>query len=249
MTKTVITHFYNEQYLLPAWLKHHKQIFDKGILIDYHSTDDSVAICLDICPEWQVIPSRNKCFDAQAVDQEVMHIERDLQGWRMCLNVTEFLSGNISLLTDTSEPTQYLVPCVALVGSEWGEHIHMDETILDQATTGIPYQKDFNLRAARSIHNHAITYDVGRHFWTFNCEDLCVFWTGYWPWNSHTLARKMQIQTQIPEHDKQMRRGHHHIKTEQEFSEWWRTGWLPKAECVKHMVQQHQHTLKSCLTG
>ncbi len=246
MTKTVITHFYNEQYLLPAWLKHHKQIFDKGILIDYHSTDDSVAICLDICPEWQVIPSNNKSFDAPSVDQEVMRIERDLQGWRMCLNVTEFLSGNINLLNNTSEPTQYLVPSCVLVGSEWGEQIHMDETILDQATTGISYQKDFRLRAARSIHNHAITYDVGRHFWTFNCEDLCVFWAGYWPWNSHTLARKMQIQAQIPEHNKTRGWGIHHIKTEMEISEN-QLNLLNNSECIKDLVKAYQNSLRSNL--
>ena len=133
MKKTVICHFYNEQYLLPAWLKHHKNIFDHGILIDYHSTDNSVEICKKICPEWQVITSRNTCFDAQSVDREVMDLERDLQGWRMCLNVTEFLSGNISLLSTASAPTQYLVPCVTLVGSVYGQQVIMNEAFLDQA--------------------------------------------------------------------------------------------------------------------
>ena len=112
--------------------------------------------------------------------------------------------------------------------------------------TGIPYFKNFNLRPARSIHNLAVTYDVGRHFWTYNCEELCVFWAGFWPWNSDTLARKTQIQTQIPEHDKQMRRGYHHIKTEQELQEWW-SELLLESECVRHLVQTHQHMLRTSL--
>lgn len=247
MKRTVITHFYNEQYLLPAWLKHHKQIFDHGILINYHSTDRSVDICLDICPHWQVIASQNTCFDAQAVDAEVMQIERDLQGWRMCLNVTEFLTGDLHVLNRVVQPEQLLIPSIALVGSTYGEQVIMDETFLDQVSTGIPYWAHFELRAARSMHNHAVKYDVGRHFWTYNCTQLCVCWAGYWPWNAQSLARKTQIQTQIPAHDKQLGRGHHHVKSEQEFQDWWRTDWLPKSECVQHVVQGYQHKLRSHL--
>lgn len=245
MTKTIISHFYNEEYLLPAWLKHHKQIFDNGILIDYHSTDKSVAICLDICPHWQVIPSKNKCFDAQAVDQEVMHIERDVQGWRMCLNVTEFLTGDISLLSDTPEPTQWRVPCVALVGDQWGEQFVMDHTLLDHAQWGIHYEHDFRLRAARSIHNYEVMYDVGRHFWDYNTTQLCVAWAGFWPWNAQTVTRKLQIQTQIPDTDKQQHRGIHHLITDAALHEWWKTTWRPKCVDVSTLIQHYQRKLRS----
>jgi hypothetical protein len=47
--KTVISHFYNEEYMLPWWLKHHRQYFDHGILIDYGSTDKSLDIIKKIC--------------------------------------------------------------------------------------------------------------------------------------------------------------------------------------------------------
>lgn len=50
MSLTVISHFYNEEYLLPWWLNHHKNIFDNGILINYGSTDKSVEIIKSICP-------------------------------------------------------------------------------------------------------------------------------------------------------------------------------------------------------
>ena len=62
MNKTVLTHFYNEEYLLPWWLDHHKKYFDHGILIDYASTDKSVEIIKEICPTWTEVKSKNEFF-------------------------------------------------------------------------------------------------------------------------------------------------------------------------------------------
>ena len=100
MKKTVVSHFYNEEHLLPWWLRQHKQIFDHGIMIDYASNDRSVEIIKEICPTWEIRPSRNEYFDPGPIDQEVMDIERELTGWRIALNVTEFLYGNLDLLDD-----------------------------------------------------------------------------------------------------------------------------------------------------
>ena len=75
MKKTIISHFYNEEYLLPFWLKHHSKMFDHGILIDYNSTDRSVDIIREICPTWEIIDSRNELFDAVLIDKEVEDIE------------------------------------------------------------------------------------------------------------------------------------------------------------------------------
>jgi len=36
----LFSHIYNEEYLLPFWLKHHKKIFDHGVIIDNFSTDN-----------------------------------------------------------------------------------------------------------------------------------------------------------------------------------------------------------------
>ena len=43
MRKTITAVFYNEEYLLPWWLMHHKQYFDHGVLINYASTGDKDA--------------------------------------------------------------------------------------------------------------------------------------------------------------------------------------------------------------
>ena len=80
MKKTLISHFYNEEYMLPWFLNHHKQIFDHGVMIDYHSTDRSREIIKEICPTWEVVTSRNLDFQADNIDTEVMDIEREIDG-------------------------------------------------------------------------------------------------------------------------------------------------------------------------
>ena len=71
---TIISHFYNEEYLLPWWLNHHKDMFDHGIMIDYDSTDNSVEIIKSICPKWTIVKSRNRFFQAKDIDSEVEDI-------------------------------------------------------------------------------------------------------------------------------------------------------------------------------
>ena len=70
MNGTILSHFYNEEYLLPYWLKHHRNYFDHGIMIDYASTDNSVDIIKTLCPNWRVVSSKNLNFEATSVDKE-----------------------------------------------------------------------------------------------------------------------------------------------------------------------------------
>ena len=92
--KLVISHFFNEEYLLPYWLKHHREIFDHGILIDYHSTDRSVDICKELVPDWEIVTSEHQVFSAIMCDFEVMqHEKRYPDAWKLALNTSEFLVG------------------------------------------------------------------------------------------------------------------------------------------------------------
>src|SRR5262249_53188540 len=88
---TVLCHFRNEETYLPYWLRHHTRLFDHGILIDYHSTDRSVEIIRTVAPTWEVRATRNEQFHSVSIDLEVMDIEQAISGWKMCLNVTEFV--------------------------------------------------------------------------------------------------------------------------------------------------------------
>ena len=89
---TVITHFYNEEYLLPWWIEHHKKLFDYGILIDYNSTDRSYEICKELCPShWKIVKSVNFHFDSKSNDAEIKMYEQSVEGFKIALTVTEFL--------------------------------------------------------------------------------------------------------------------------------------------------------------
>src|SRR5688572_9724126 len=92
MTLTLISHFYNEEFLLPFWILHHSNIVDHAILIDSNATDNSRRIIQELAPKhWEVRNSRNNDFDASICDQQVMDIERGITGWKVVLNTTEFL--------------------------------------------------------------------------------------------------------------------------------------------------------------
>ena len=89
--KTVICHFHNEAYLLPWWLNHHRLLFDHGIMINHGSTDDSVDVIRQHTPHWKVVNSKFTHFDEALIDFEIMTYEQNLPGWKMALNVSEFL--------------------------------------------------------------------------------------------------------------------------------------------------------------
>ena len=129
MKKTLISHFYNEAYLLPWWLKHHKEYFDHGIMIDYHSTDNSRKIIERICPTWEIITTRNERFEAVSVDAEVMDIESSVESWKITLNTTEFL---VSTKKDWNNKSvfeshrQIMIPCHVMVDTELGKKLRYD---------------------------------------------------------------------------------------------------------------------------
>src|SRR5580698_9809983 len=88
---TMICHFRNEEVYLPYWLRHHARLFDHGVMIDYRSSDKSIEIIRALAPTWEIRPSRNEKFHSVSIDREVMDIEQEFAGWKMCLNVTEFV--------------------------------------------------------------------------------------------------------------------------------------------------------------
>jgi len=89
---TVITHFYNEEYLLPFWINHHKKIFDHGIMINYHSDDRSLEICKELCPpHWKIVNTVNDTIKPTLNDAEVKVYENSVEGFKMTLTVGEFL--------------------------------------------------------------------------------------------------------------------------------------------------------------
>lgn len=211
--KTIISHFYNEEYLLPWWLNHHKQFFDHGILINYNSTDDSVNIIKSICPTWEIIDSKNAVFDAKLVDDEISNLEKTIDGWRICLNTTEFLIGNY-LEVDNINCTSYTIPSFVMVDNDFLNIPNYNESLINQKKFGIPYKNNFFMRRARLLHtSKEICYPLGRHFDQYNTEKFAILWYGWSPFNDFIINRKLQIQNKIPESDKQRGFGSQHIIT------------------------------------
>jgi hypothetical protein len=211
--KTVVGPFYNEEWLLPFWLKHHREIFDHGIMIDYHSTDRSVEIIKELCPTWEIHTTRNGDFNPGAVDAEVIDYERPLEGWRTTLNTTEFLFGNYDRLNDDQNQHQFFCSQYMFIDMERREEpyfLDSDRPLYHQRWWGYGPVTDFSRnqpygsvpRAARSIHNFALPNygDLGRHYPRQNSThpDLCIFYYGYASLEEGSIKRKMQIQGKCP---------------------------------------------------
>jgi len=244
MKKTVLCHFYNEEYMLPWFLRHHREVFDHGIMIDYHSTDSSREIIQELCPDWDIVTSRNPNFQADAVDHEVMDLERDIQGWRICLNVTELLIGDYSILDD--QLGQFLIPSVFFVDTDPDRTVTPELPLYLQKTQGFSYQEHFAERRARSIHNIPVLYPVpGRHYGEYNTDQLVIFYYGWCPFDQPTIARKLQIQTQIPLIDRQRNWGFHHITNRETLEHRLATEFIPRSrdltEEIAPYVQQHKN--------
>ena len=244
--KTVICHFYNEEWLLPWWLKHHKQIFDHGVMINYASTDRSVEIIKELCPHWAIIDSRNANFaDSVAIDKEVMDIEKVVGGWRMALNVTEFLYGNTDYLKSYVEnpaPTQYLIGNYVFVDMEDPDR---GQTILDHnyplwkqrywgyddfVNNGQP-RGGIMSRMNRSIHNYPVTYSGGRHWGgtAKSFDDLVIFYYGWADASEGGMKRKTQIATE------KAGTGPHAYNKDQ-FLDFLRTGHRPISEDLRSEI-------------
>jgi hypothetical protein len=249
MKKTLLCHFYNEEWMLPWFLNHHKQIFDHGVMIDYHSTDRSREIIQEICPTWEIVTSRNLDFRADTIDTEVNDIEREIEGWKICLNVTEQLIGDYSILDDT--PRQLLVPSVFFVDCDRQRTVTHDRPLYEQKFDGFMFsdnQQNFLERRSRSLHNIPV-YDPaestqacmapGRHWNTYNTDKLVTFYYGWCPFDNGQWSRKLQIQTQIPLIDRQLNRGFHHITNKETLIYRLENEFIPRSRNISKEIQQY----------
>lgn len=212
---TLISHIFNEEYLLPFWLEYHSKIFTHGIIIDYNSTDNSVEIIKKICPTWEIRQSRNIEFKAEDVDREVMDIEATISGYKIALNTTEFLIPNASLESILCE--QIYSVQVLVVARTDVDNVLSTREFISNFTQFNPIWRRNN---RRYIHNYSHgNYDIGRHHTFYNnlteTDKMFIVWTGFYPWNKHMIKRKVQIQTRIPISDKLIGAGHSHICDEQ----------------------------------
>jgi hypothetical protein len=224
-------------------------------MIDYHSTDSSVEIIREICPTWDIITSRNLDFQADTIDTEVNDIERDIEGWKICLNVTEQLIGDYSIMDD--QPKQLLIPSVFFVDCDRDKLVTQDRPLYEQKFDGFLFsdnQQNFLERRSRSLHNISVHYPAqstqacmapGRHWNTYNTDKLVTFYYGWCPLDAGGFARKLQIQTQIPLIDRQLNRGFHHITNKETLIYRLENEFMPRARNISKEIQQYVNTHKN----
>lgn len=229
---TLISHFYNEEYLLPHFVAHHLTVFDHAILIDYASTDNSVQIIQELAPDWKVISSSNTDFNAVACDAEIMDIERGIDGWKCVLTTTEFLCGDIKSLTQQwdiqGNAAAQIRPCAMVDLKEraviLGEQCSPLEYCHDGYVGGwiTPYK-------SRLVHRHNDgAYSVGRHSTNhggvlWHPEGALLKWLGFAPWTPQMRDRKKAIQTRIPDSDKAAGLGFQHLVDDTKLNLMWQS--------------------------
>jgi hypothetical protein len=212
MKITVLTNIFNEEYLLPFWLEHHKNIFDHGIVVDYNSTDNSVEIIRKICPTWDIITTKNKYFGADEIDNEFMELENNIDGYKIVLNTTEFLITNNPLhdiLVDYKN-SNYSIQCLSVHSSEEDYYpSNLKELFVMIETV------ELTRRLHRSIHSYPNgKYTPGRHYATLPITSnisAYILWFGFYPWNNKLIKRKTQIKTMVPDYDKVRGFGSQHL--------------------------------------
>ena len=224
MKMTVFAQLYNEEYLLPWWLMHHTKIFDHGILLNKGSTDRSVEICKQLAPHWEIRESAyGSVFSTINTDEEIMSLEQEVDGWKIALNITEFLC--------MADPQQfyesldhlgyraYFINGFIMVDYPNNENSIpvYDLPLVKQRYHGFGHEK---LRLIHSYENGS--YTPGRHdsnhSYGIYPSTGCVLKYSYSPWNESLIKRKLQIGPTQPESDRDPQAGlgwHHQVTREQ----------------------------------
>jgi hypothetical protein len=238
MRKTVIAHFYNEEYLLPFWIQHHKQIFDHGILINHGSTDSSIEIIRNLAPEWEIVNSNLKVFDAVLTDFEVQKQEEGVDGWKICLNISEFLLGDVEGVLSTCERENIRAIStegIIMVDQFPNQKPDPNRSLIEQKPFGILDSVVYDLLMrdrrlikivkyiakiksrghgrSRLMHRHLIgAYTPGRHSWyqiDENVPGLYTAWFGFSPWTNEFIDRKLSFAATMPNNGTVL--GSHHL--------------------------------------
>ncbi|MBL8600256.1 MAG: glycosyltransferase family 2 protein [Devosia sp.] len=240
--RAVISHFYNEEYLLPWWLAHHVDLFDVGILINHGSTDRSVEIARELAPHWRIVNSRLTQFDAALTDLEVSNYEWELPTcWKIALNITEFVLPARPLSEIESELTEqgrmgcacsgfivvddaperaptYEQPLV--LQKHWGLD---DNAVQDpdlRASLGLPRIIGRN----RFYHSNSTgLYTVGRHAsahpdYAYRSRDLLIFHYRFAPWTEAGVRRKTHHRDKMAPADIARGWGAHHVNSDDEWT-------------------------------
>lgn len=202
--KIVLTHVYNESYLLKWWIPHHKKRFDHGIIIDYNSTDGTRELVKQLAPDWEIISSRNEMFGAEDNTREVTDIEYALQekypgAWMITLTATEFFIGDTSKLVQEDKQHDLYVPCDIMVATKDEILLEPDPTepLIHQRYHGIPLEwnditrnnmmaSKFDTACIQAGANHIMSQRMMRALHNFSYDYVSNIGFGRHAWKEPT---------------------------------------------------------------
>lgn len=190
----IISSFYNEEYLLPWWLEHHKNIFEHGVLFNYYSTDKSVEIIKSICPTWDIRNTYNKDWDFKDNDNEFMAAEEEFSGYKIVLTTTEFLVGKLPDLS--KDLTCYAIPFFRLVDKDPDDKPTYDKPLIEQKKDGFIDKSIMR----RFLHNYPDgQYSVGRDKSKLKSKDIemQIYKYVYSPWTEEFIQRKLSMRSYV----------------------------------------------------
>lgn len=222
MKKTVITHVWNEERMLPLWLKHHVPLFDEGVVIDYHSTDATRDIVKELAPHWRLVPSASEKWHWAYCDIEVMAVENMIDGWKVALTCYEYLLS--PYLTDICKDMDRLgYAGFSLVGTTMCDPpalrsapVDPNVPLIRQRHWGRPFEYEENGLRNRLVHRapNGRYHLKGRHTnslsGVFKLRDYAYcFWYGFSPFEYIKQRRMQTISNLDPDALKDEHRHHH----------------------------------------
>ena len=235
----LVSHFFNEELLLPYWIEHHAPMFDKAILIDYSSTDRSVDIINRYAPPtWEVVKSKSWYFDAEECDKHVAEIEvQEPDAWHIALTTTEFLVhpnfrgllATIDAQSSTLKPRFTRFPAIIMAGNDSVPLDNGRPLLVQRSVYAVSSSLNEQATRYRRILHAGMTrgtykYAAGRHGIRFlngtsprgvdvpkEFEQPFIAKYMWTPW-PESRNRKRQIGAKIPDSDKRRRRGYQHTQ-------------------------------------
>jgi hypothetical protein len=197
----IVSHFYNEEMLLPYFIRHYKPLVEEAIMVDHKSTDTSREIIKSLAPDWKIVDTKLKHFDAHELDAEVQEHETQLKTtWKFSPNVTEliFCKDLKDILEEHGKDFDAIGLRAYMMVDPEEIPLPSDGPIFKDRTWG--YLDDESALASRRwryIHKkeHG-AYALGRHGVGIEkqtrSEDWNILFLHFSPW-PQSLARKSQI--------------------------------------------------------
>ena len=244
---TMVTHFRNEEMLMPFFIIQHAPLFDRVVAIDFLSSDRSVQMLRDYAPaSWMIVESETGLeFDAEKTDAQVVTWERKYpDDWVIALTTTEFLIHprlRFDLYTrqqTNSGPFIIVNPAIVMVGYDGVPLQHFTSLIKQRYVFRPGNHFDHTITASwadRVFHygtSNTYWYALGRHAYLPHAgqpeaphprnPDGFIAKFSWTPWPEQGL-RKIEMGRTISANDRKMGYGSQHVVA-------FKTGFIPLNE-------------------